>query len=305
LLTLTTALAAAVVFSGSAAASEIIDRLPQQPTKKDVQLKVNAKGEALLSFMDAGKKKNVLVWGAVNAIPPSPSKPQVKFKVDFAGGWGKYRDKAYAANFKDTCKPYSGQALYWLVTACTAADGSHWAVQSWQRALPNYGLEASPTQAVWEIRLSHWTGDVPVLAIKVDWVEWGKQRVYDHLYGTFTYNGEAVHGFKATPQGNPLDTHGRNLYVDTLNSEYGSGWKRENSFLAQPPMGGFCYGFYPHGERPVGKGEAYRATIIGPGVTPDAFWSSPAPGNYDEGVDKIADEEQAKLFEGSKWCQRT
>ena len=47
-----------------------------------------------------------------------------------------------------------------------------------------------------------------------------------------------MHGFRVTPQGNPLDDYGRNLFVDTLDSRYGAGWRRENSFLAQRPNGG-------------------------------------------------------------------
>ena len=86
----------------------------------------------------------------------------------------------------------------------------------------------------------------------------------------------------------PLDSFGRNLYVDTLNSAYGSGWKRENSFLTQKRTGAFCYGFFPHGSRPIGKGARYRATIIGPGVTPDIFWESKAPGAYNAALDLVA-----------------
>ena len=37
------------------------------------------------------------------------------------------------------------KALAWFVTACQAADGSYWALQSWQRALPDYGVTPTPT----------------------------------------------------------------------------------------------------------------------------------------------------------------
>ena len=87
------------------------------------------------------------------------------------------------------------------------------------------------------------------------------------------------------PGGNPLDTFGRNLYVDTFNSAYGAGWKRENSFLTHKGTGTFCYGFYSHGSRPVGAGERYRATIIGPGVTPDIYWEADALTAYDKDFD--------------------
>ena len=40
----------------------------------------------------------------------------------------------------------------------------------------------------------------------------------------------------------------------------------------------FCYLFAKHGEHPTGDGEQYRATVIGPGVTPDVMWSGKPAG---------------------------
>jgi hypothetical protein len=165
--------------------------------------------------------------------------------------------------------------------------------------LPNFGLSPTPAQAVWELRLSHWRGDLPLLAIKQDWA----YKRFDHLWGTYAYLGHPIFGFRVTPTGAPLDTHGRNLYLDTFNSAYGSGWKRENSFLAQNPGGNFCYGFFPHGNRPSGKGTRYRATIIGPGVTPDVYWEADAPGEYNRELDLAANAEQKELAGDSKYCR--
>src|SRR2546430_4327389 len=58
------------------------------------------------------------------------------------------------------------------------------------------------------------------------------------------------YGFQSTETGQPPDTYGRNVYVDTFDSAYGTGWKRENSFLTHRPKGSFCYGVYAHGNRP-------------------------------------------------------
>ena len=58
-----------------------------------------------------------------------------------------------------SCGAYDGPALAWKVAACKAPDGSYWALQAWQRMLPNYGVAPSAAQAAWELRLSHWTGD--------------------------------------------------------------------------------------------------------------------------------------------------
>jgi hypothetical protein len=285
--------ASGLLGAGTASASELIDR-----NAKAVTLQVDRQGRALLTYRAAGRTRRVLAWGAVNARPPHPTVKQVAFRLDYSGGWGAYR-KLVWKTFANACAPYDGPALAWYVTGCRAPDGSYWAVQSWQRMLPNYGLRPTAKQAVWELRLSHWTGPLPQLVIKQDWA----YRRFHHLYGTYAYVGHPIFGFRVTRTGVPLDTHGRNLYLDTYNSAYGPGWKRENSFLAQNPRGNFCYGFFPHGNRPSGMGERYRATIIGPGVTPDVYWEAAAPGAYDRELDLVANEEQRALAGESKYCR--
>jgi hypothetical protein len=67
--------------------------------------------------------------------------------------------------------------------------------------------------------------------------------------------------------------------------------------------GAFCYGFYPHGDRPSGKGVRYRATAIGPGVTPDVTWEADAPLAYDALSDRAADADMAALLRGDQLCR--
>jgi len=185
-----------------------------------------------------------------------------------------------AANYWKTfsCPKYDGPALADVMAACKAPDGSYWAIQSWPRLLPDYGVAADARQSANEVHLSHWTGDIPALAVHVDWAYGGQ---WHHLWGTYTYKGGGVFGFKSTAQGAPLDTYGRNLYVDTLDSTYGAGWKRENSFLTHKPGGSWCYSVNPHGSHPAGTGSQYRMTILGPGVAPDVSTTVNAPGPYD------------------------
>jgi hypothetical protein len=287
------ALAAALLVPAGAGASELIGR-----NATDVSLAVNPRGQALLTYRSNGKLWRVLAWDAVNAIAPTPGKRQLEFKLDYSGGWGTYKKKLWE-NFPNTCRRYSGPPLAWAVTACTASDGSHWGVQSWQRMLPNYGVPATPDRAVWELRLSHWTGDLPTLTVNVNWA----YRRFDHIFGSFAYAGNPVFGFRSTPQGNPLDTFGRNLYVDTFNSAYGKGWKRENSFLMHTRTGTFCYGFYPHGPHPAGHGTKYRATIIGPGVTPDVMWEGKPLGTYDPSMDRLLATTQLETYGGDRLCR--
>ena len=277
--------------AGTANASQLIDR-----DASGVSLEVNAKGEALITYTAHGTTKHVLAWGAVNAIAPTPTRKQVAFDLDYAGGWGKYHT-TYWKTFKGSCGTYDGPPLAWKVVACKAPDGSYWALQAWQRDLPNYGATPTGSRGVWELRLSHWTGALPVLDIHTDW-SWHR---FDHLYGTFTYGGSPVYGFRSTSSGSPLDTFGRNVYVDTFDSKYGTGWHRENSFLTHTGTGSFCYSFNPHGAHPAGKGTEYRATVEGPGVAPDVMWQGAAPGAYSPAADESANRAIADL--GDKTCR--
>jgi hypothetical protein len=285
--------AAFLAVPAAASASEIIDR-----NASNISLQVAKNGQALVSYNARGKRWNVLAWGAVNAIHPTPLRPQVKFRLDYSGGYGTYKRDLWKT-FQNACRPYDGPELEWFLMGCKAADGSYWALQAWQRMLPNYGLQATPKQAVWELRLSHWTGALPELTVNLNWA----YRKFHHIFGSFMYRGKPVHGFQSTPAGVPLDTFGRNLYLDTFNSAYGAGWKRENSFLMHKNTGKFCYGFYPHGSRPEGRGERYRATIIGPGVTPDIFWSNDALGVYDQAFDLQQHAAQKEFMVGDSLCR--
>ena len=158
---------------------------------------------------------------------------------------------------------------------------SNWAAQEWQRSLPNFGVPPSGIRAHPELHLSHWSGAVAELTLKADWSSRGKWR---HVYGKLTYRGKPVYGFGATRFGVPTDPFGRNVYIDTLDSAYGPGWRRENSFLTRKPTGFFCYDFTPHRGGLIGQGREYRGTVIGPGVTPDVRAVVPDPGPYYPGT---------------------
>lgn len=232
-------------------------------------LEIDPLGAAHVSYYSGGRTTVLVASGAINARAPSKSVAQVKFKIQYAvGGTG-------------VCLPYDGPPLAWLVEACKAPDGSYWALQSWQRLKPNFGGAEGPS----ELHLSHWTGPLPQLVIYQNWA----YHRYRHIFGRLTYQGSGVFGFNATPAGNPLDAYGRNIYLDTFDSSYGKGWRRESSFLTHHrghTLGDFCYGFFRHGGRPIGKGTKYRATAEGPGVTPDVMWSADDIGRFHASVQR-------------------
>jgi hypothetical protein len=290
-----TVIASLVVFAAlapAASASQLIAR-----NASGVRLEVDRTGTALLTYRSKGREHHVLAWAAINASPSQPGREQVAFKLDYSGGWGS-RHRAVWQTFANACVPVNAP-LVWLVTACRARDGSLWAVQRWRRTLHIYGIRTPRARAGWELRLSHWTGALPQLDVRFGWT----YRRFQQIYGRLTYKGLPVYGYSHAPTGIPLDTYGRNVYVDTFDSAYGKGWRRENAFLTHNPTGGFCYGFYPHGGRPSGKGTRYRATVIGPGVTPDVFWAARAPTKYDHHADRTADTDLLSLLGGDPTCR--
>jgi hypothetical protein len=284
---------------------------------RDVSLQVNAKGEALISYVrENGSTRHVLAWGAVNALPPSADTPQVRFAWDYAGGWRKYHDASYWKRFRNECRPYDGPPLPFLVAACKAPDGSYWAIQSWQRRLPHRGFDPwLPVQNASSFDVSHWTGDIASVSLYVDWPKTFNYET-EQIFGRMTYAGQPVHGFRTTASGAPTDGYGRGLYIDTLDSAYGAGWKRETSIVFHNPSGSFCYSFYPTNDvslpgrpsRPAGNGSRYRISVMGPGVTPDVQAEADGIGRYDAGSAGDAELERTRLAlyddvtAGDKFC---
>jgi hypothetical protein len=281
---LITAVTLALSLTGVASGSEIIDRNPQ-----NVRLSVDGNGRALVSYRAHGRAMHVLVWGAIDARQPSSGRPQVAFRKDYSGRqW---------TSFRNRCRAYDGPALAFAVATCAAPDGSYWALQSWRRTLPNFDGTPRNGLGAWELHVSHWSGSIATLEAWTDWVYGGR---YHHLFGRLTYDGKPVYGFSTNRFGSPRDGYGRNVYVDTFNSRYGKGWRRENAFLAHRPTGVFCYGFYPFTPRGPGNGAKYRLTAIGPGVTPDVSITVPGLHDYDpKNAADVAYERQQNALEDS------
>ena len=291
---------------GVAHASELLAR-----NTSSEKLIVGKDGRALVTYRAQGRTHRVLVWGAIGARRPSRERKQVAFRIDRSGGWGAFRRPVWKT-MRNACGPYRGPKLSYVVAACTARDGSHWALQRWQRSQANYAIPPwKPGHGAWELRVSHWRGPAALLEA---WTDWSYNGRWHHLFGRLTYRGKPVHGFSTTLNGEPQDSYGRVISVDTLDSAYGPGWRRENGFVARQPDGTFCYGFFPHrthtGEqRPAANGRRYRLSVTGPGVTPDVTWEGDGLHDFDR--DNPADVElearmnalQKQLMWGGKPCR--
>jgi hypothetical protein len=275
----------------------------------NVRLAVNAKGEALVTYTRAnGQVRHVLAWGAVDAVAPDPNIPQQQFKFDYTGGWGKYHKADYWKRFKNVCRAYTGPALVYSVAACTSPDGTHWALQSWQRVQPLRGVGAFlPEHMAWELHLSHWSKPLATLEVSRNWTYGGQ---FQGLFGRLLYEGKPVHGYK-TPTRSKSDRNARYVYIDTFNSAYGPGWRRDGAKVTHVPNGGFCYSFaplvrpppgYPSVPTVSGQGERHRITAMGPGVTPDVQWEGAALGRYDPQADSVFNTFFDSILTGDKVC---
>jgi hypothetical protein len=276
----------------------------------NVRLAVNAKGEALVTYTRAnGQLRRVLAWGAIDAVAPDPNVAQQRFKLDYTGGWRKHGAVKYWRTFKNVCRPYTGPPLVHLVAACTAPDGTHWALQSWQRDQPLRGVAPFlPTHMAWELHLSHWSTPLAVLEVSPNWTYGG---MFQGVFGRMLYDGKPVHGFK-TPTRSRSDRNARYVYIDTLNSAYGPGWKRDGAKVTHVGNGGFCYSFAPLARPPAGypsvptvsgQGERHRVTAMGPGVTPDVEWEGAALGPYDPDADRAFNSLFDSILSGDNVCK--
>ena len=294
-----------LVAAPAAAASE---PLPDKNVRV-LSLKVNAKGEALVTYVRAdGSLRRALVWGAVDARHPEPNVPQVRFRYDLSGGWGKYR-RLYWRTFRNACRRYAGPFIAGYVTGCTAADGSHWALQAWVRRQPLLGFDPwLPEHTAVELHVSHWTGPLAELEVSPNWTySFSAQG----LFGRLTYRGQPVYGFGTNREGNPRDRYVRNVYIDTFNSAYGPGWKRESGIVTHRPTGTFCHSFVPQQPfpgypdqrvRPAAPGERYRVTVMGPGVTPVVTWEGAGLTDQDRSRDGDFDALFDRIMAGDRRC---
>jgi hypothetical protein len=204
-------LACALLAAASAQSSR-----PVASDARVVSLTVNDRGEALLTYRSGGVTRHVLSWGT-NDI-----------RLDYSGGWRRH-GREYWRGFEGSCRRYKGPRLAYELAACTAPDGSYWAVQG----IPQRSFE-----------ISHWRGPLAKVQTGMAWAYGGRFQV---LFGRVTYGGR--------PSG------GLPLRLDSFRG----GWNRTSPFATHDPSGAFCYGLYPSGG---GPGTKYRLAVSGPAGTP-------------------------------------
>ncbi len=191
--------------------------------------------------------RSLVVANAVDARPYSASIPQAHFQ------------KIYNHPLQGGSCRRVYPKLWNLDKACLAGDGSIWATQRWQRLIPDYG----GTSGAEELEISHYT-TLPEFAN----VHWQTKYNLPVLCGELHFRGAGVYGVAFGDRGVPADTYGRLVQIDALDSDYGPGWRRVNSFLTHQPDGQWCYLFATHAGGSGQSAKRYAITANGPGVTP-------------------------------------
>jgi hypothetical protein len=277
----------------------------------DPTLKVSADGTALVEYTtDAGVRRHVLVWGAINGLPhqSGPGSQQQRFEFDYSGGWKSRNDPRYWRTLRNTCRPYDGPKLPFFVAGCKAPDGSYWALQAWRRNLPMRGFASwTPKQKGVELHVSHWSGELAQLQV---YRHWTYGRKLQGIFGRLLYRGRPVYGTR-TASASIRDEWSRNVSIDTLDSDYGPGWKHDTAITTHVGNGGFCYSFvrqappagYPS-DRPNGDGLGthHRFSAIGPGVTPIVQVTLPRLTRFDAAAEQAATRRFDEILGGDAHC---
>ncbi len=253
---------------------------------KNVSLKArvtDAGDVALLTYTAGGSVHHTLIWGALNGPGNATAGPAEQFKINYSGGYGSVFGTGYWQTIvkHNQCQTYKGRGptVHLSVAACALPDGTFFLAQSWigsQLRDNGWKPATKPQNQIW---VSHYTKALPSLELDTDWILADKTW-RNHVYGRLLDpNGNPVYGSSSTSRGNPTDSFGRLITIDTLNPPWSTGfrqaggWYRYNSFLTHKGSGIYCDGIYKtiSGVRArsiAGKGRQYRAIVNGPGVTP-------------------------------------
>ena len=283
----------ACVFAAGANASQLIDR-----NAHDVRLAVDAKGEAMITYTAGGKLKHVLAWDAVNAIAPTHARAQVAFRLDYAGGWGKSHTEAWKTFGATAAAPTTARRSPGRSRRARRRTGRTGRSRPGSGCCRTTAVLRTAQQAAWELRLSHWTGDA---AGADDRHRLGLAPVGSPLRDVHL-RGPARLRLQVDRGGQParlVRTQHLRRHASTRRTAPAGSARTASSRTAA--TGVFCYSFNPHGSHPAGKGTKYRATVEGPGVTPDVMWQGDAPGAYDKTLDLQANDTIAQL--GDKQCR--
>ena len=223
----------------------------------------------MVSYYQRGRMWHVFVSGAVNARSPEPAVPQVH---------SRRTTRAAAANgaLQEHLPAVRRPAARVVLAGCKASDGSYWALQMWQRMLPNLGyVPWTHGQKVWEVHVSHWTarsrrsrrmrtGSTPAASTRSSA---GRPTRQAHLRVQDDEVGQPARLLRSPD----LPRHARLRVRDGLaTGELVRRAQAERHVLLRLLSTSAVRRLpAPAFGRLAGNGSRYRLTLYGPGVTPD------------------------------------
>ena len=160
-----------------------------------------------------------------------------------------------------------------------------------------------------ELHVSHWTGALPVLEVWPNWTYGGDLQGF---FGRLTYDGSRSTEPDRRRRRSPI-RFARNVYIDTLNSVYGRGWKRDSastrtseteasatrSSRSRRPQDAVIRAMSRAGRDSV---TAHRITVMGPGATPVIRWEGARLGPYDRRRDAAINQIFDAVLAGDAKC---
>ena len=249
-----------------------------------LSLKVNDRGEALVSYRRAdGARRDVLIWGAVNAHAPGPRAaagevPDGLRRRPAEARLGVCRlvpgpvPAVRRPAPRHVRRRLQGARRLLLGVAALAADRADARLRPVParapgRRAPRLALDRPAARARGLAELD--VRRPPAGAVRPSHLpRRGRARLPDSVWTR-------------------SDPYARFVYIDTFNSVYGPGWKRDTGIVTHLRNGAFCYSFvaqapppgYPSKEpRGPGNGERHRVSVMGPGVTPVRAVGGQGPG---------------------------
>ena len=96
-----------------------------------------------MTYTANGRQKRVLAWNAINANPPVQRRQAGRVHARLLGRLRQVPHRRTGRRSARRACRTTARRSRGRSPACKAPDGSYWALQAWQRKLPNYGVAAS------------------------------------------------------------------------------------------------------------------------------------------------------------------
>ena len=221
----------------------------------------------------------MLVWGAINALAPSPRRAAGALQVRLRRRLGSCEHRALWKTFVGpvpALRRPGARVLRRRVQGARRVVLGAPELAARPAALAA-GKPWTADQRAWELRLSHWTGELARVERRRR-LGVPRHSAHGHLRPHLLYAGRSRVRLQTDRRrrARPTPTGATSTSTRTTRCT-ATGWRRETSVVFRKPSGAFCYSFWPtHDVSLPGSRRDRRATDTStasassvPGVTPD------------------------------------